>query len=129
LPFDAALLIECGSDIEDGYAAAQRLLALPERPTAIVSINDLLAMGVLRAAADCGLRVPQDLSLVGFDDILMARYLTPRLTTASKDAVRMGREAVQLVLARLQDPARPPQVIKLPTQFVVRESTGPAPGA
>lgn len=128
LPLDDALLIECGSAIEDGYQAAQRLLALPERPTAIVSINDLLAVGVLRAAVDCGLRVPQDLSLVGFDDILMARYLTPRLTTSAKDAVRMGREALRLVLARLQDPTRPPQVVKLPTRFIVRESTGPAPG-
>ena len=129
LPLDPALVVECGPDIEDGYQAAQRLLALAERPTAILAINDLLAIGILRAAADCRLSVPADLSLVGFDDIRIARYLTPRLTTAAKDAVRMGREALRLVLARLQDPARPLEVIKISTRFIVRESTGPAPSA
>lgn len=128
LPLDEALVVECGPSIEDGYRAARRLLELPERPTAILSVNDLLAVGVLRATADCGLRVPDDVSLVGFDDILFARYLTPRLTTAAKDAIRMGKEALRLVLARLQEPAQPPKIVKIPTQFIVRESTGPAPG-
>jgi LacI family transcriptional regulator len=127
LEVDPALIIECGPTIEDGYQAARQLLALPQRPTAILAINDLLALGVLRAAADCNLRVPADFSLVGFDDIRVARYLTPRLTTASKDAVRLGRETVRLVLERLQDPDRPRQILHLPAQFVVRESTGPAP--
>lgn len=128
-PIDSALLIECGPSVEDSYQASQQLLALPDRPTAILAINDLLAIGVLRAAADCGLHVPVDLSLVGFDDILLAKYLTPRLTTGAKDAVRMGREALRLILARLREPARPREVVRIPTAFIVRESTGPAPVA
>lgn len=127
LPETPELIAECGPTIEDGYRAAQQLLALPQRPTAILAINDLLAIGALRAVGDLGLRVPGDLSLVGFDDIPEAKYLVPRLTTASKDAVRMGREAVRLALSRLQEPSQPRQIVEVPAQFVVRESTGPAP--
>ncbi len=128
LPEAPELIVDCGPTIEDGYQAARRLLALAERPTAILAINDLLAVGVLRAAGDLGLHVPVDLSVVGFDDIDAARYLTPRLTTAAKDAVHLGREAVRLALQRIQNPALPRQIVNVPTQFVVRESTGPAPG-
>jgi len=127
LPSDGALIVHCGSSIEDGYQAASQLLRQEARPTAIVAINDLLALGVLRAAADCGLHVPADLSVVGFDDIEMARYLAPRLTTASRDAVRMGREAARLALSRLQDASLPRQMIEIPSQLVIRQSTGPAP--
>ena len=94
--FDPDLIVYCGPTIEEGYQAGLQLLQLATRPTAILAINDLLAIGVLRAAGDLGLRIPADLSLVGFDDIPEARYLVPRLTTVSKDAARMGREAVRL---------------------------------
>ena len=127
LPLDPALIVPCGPAIEDGYQAARQLLALADRPTAVVAINDLLALGVLRAAADCGLSVPADLSVVGFDDIELARYLTPRLTTATRDAVRMGREAARLALARLQDPDAPRRTIHVASELVIRQSTGPAP--
>ena len=129
LPVAPELIVNCGATMEDGYQAAMQLLALPDRPTALLAVNDLLAMGVLRAASDCGLRVPADVSLVGFDDIPGARFLVPRLTTASKDAVHMGREAIRLVLSRLHDPALPRQIVTFPTRFVIRESTGPAPCA
>jgi len=121
------LIINCGPTIEDGYQAAVQLLQLPEPPTAIIAINDLLAIGALRAAADLGLHIPADLSLVSYDDIPEAKYLIPRLTTVSKDAARLGREAVRLVLERIQDPSRPRQRIDVPAQFIIRESTGPAP--
>lgn len=127
LPVDGDLIIRCGAKIEDGYQAALQLLRLPERPTAIVSINDLLAIGAARAIADMGLRIPADVSLVGYDDIFADNYLIPRLTTVSKDAVRMGREAVKLIVERLRDPSRPRQVIEIPARFIIRESTGPAP--
>ncbi len=128
LPVDPALVITCGTAIEDGYRAALQLLKLPERPTALLAINDLLAIGALRAASDLGLRVPADLSVVGYDDIPMASYLTPRLTTSSKDEVRVGREAVKLLLARIREPERPHQRIDVRARFIIRESTGPAPG-
>lgn len=128
LPSEQDLIVSCGPTVEDGYQAAVRLLEMDSRPTAIIAINDLLAIGVLRAAGDLGLRVPANFSLVGFDDIPVARYLVPRLTTASKDAVRLGREAVRLVLGRIENPGRPRQIVAIPAQFVIRDSTGPAPG-
>jgi LacI family transcriptional regulator len=126
LPVDESLIADCGPAIEDGYQAALQLLQLPSRPTALIAINDLLAIGALRAAEDSGLSVPRELSLVGFDDVPMARYLVPRLTTVSKDVIRIGREAVKLLLARIQEPQRAYQKIELPAQLIIRESTGPA---
>jgi LacI family transcriptional regulator len=126
LPLDQELIARCGPTIEDGFQAALQLLRLPVRPTALIAINDLLAVGALRAAGDLGLNVPRDLSLVGYDDIHMAKYLTPRLTTVSKDAVKVGREAVRLLLARIEEPNRPAQKLDMPIRLIIRESTGPA---
>ena len=125
--FAQSLVLECGPTIEDGYRAALDLLRRPDRPTALVAINDLLAIGVLRAAGDLGLRVPQDLSLVGYDDIPLSSYTVPRLTTVSKDALRSGRDAFQLLLERIQNPDRPRQRRVNSARFIIRESTGRAP--
>ncbi|MBN1873613.1 MAG: LacI family DNA-binding transcriptional regulator [Anaerolineae bacterium] len=127
LPVDPELMVTCGATVEDGYQAALQLLRLPARPTALLAINDLLAIGALRAASDLGLRVPADLSLVGYDDIPLSSYLSPRLTTSSKDMIRVGREVVKLLLARIQDPDRSHQRVDVHAQFIIRESTGPAP--
>lgn len=127
LPFDPELVAYCGSMLEDGYQAALRLLKHSPRPTAILAINDLMAIGVLRAAGDMGLSIPRDLSLVSFDDIPVAQYLVPRLTTTSKDAVRLGCEAVRLVLERIQTPNQPRQKVHIPARLIIRESTGLAP--
>ncbi|MCB0168565.1 MAG: LacI family DNA-binding transcriptional regulator [Anaerolineae bacterium] len=127
LPVEQELIARCGPTIEDGYQAALQLLKLPNRPTAIISINDLLAIGALRAAQDLGLDVPADLSLVGYDDIQMAKYLVPRLTTVAKDSIRVGQEAVKQLLARVNNPDLPRQKINVPPQLIKRESTGPAP--
>jgi len=127
LPVDPDLIVECGPTIEDSYHATQKLLELPSRPTALLAINDFLAVGALRAIKDLNLCVPQDISLFGYDDVPLAKYLVPRLSTASKDGEKIGREAIRLLLARLQDPERPCQEIKLPARLILRESTGPAP--
>ena len=127
LPVEEDLIIRCGTTIQDGYLAAEQLLRYPTRPTALIVINDLLAIGVMRAAADLGLKIPQDLSVVGYDDISFSKYMIPRLTTVSKDAVGIGREAVKLVLARIQEPDRPRQTVKLSPQVMIRESTGLVP--
>jgi DNA-binding LacI/PurR family transcriptional regulator len=127
LPFNPALVAYGGPTLEDGYQSALRLLKVSPRPTAIIGINDLMAIGVLRAAGDLGLSVPVDLSLASFDDIPVAQYLVPRLTTATKDAVRLGKEAVRLVLNRIQNPGQPRQKIYVPARLILRESTGPAP--
>ena len=129
IPAEGDLIVECGPAIEDGYQAAMKLLQLPSRPTAILAINDLLAISAARAAADLSLRVPDDLSLVGFDDIPMANYLTPRLTTVTKDARAAGNKAFEVLLARIQNPDLPRQQVHIQARLILRESTGPAPSA
>ena len=126
LPVKDELIIRCGATIQDGYQAAETLLQSSLRPTALIAINDLLAIGGMRAAVDLGLKIPQDLSVVGYDDISFARYMVPRLTTVSKNAVGLGREAVKLLLARIQEPDRPQQTVNVPPRVIIRESTGPA---
>ena len=120
------LIAKCGPTIKDGYQAAMQLLQLHERPTALIAINDLLAIGAMRAAWNLGLNIPADLSLVGFDDIHMAKYLVPPLTTVAKDTVEGGREAVRQLLARIADPDLPRQTVSIPSRVIIRESTGPA---
>jgi len=127
LPIDPNLIIECGPTIEDSYQATQKLLELPSPPTALIALNDFLAVGALRAIKDLNLNVPEDISLFGYDDIPLAKYLVPRLSTASKDGGKIGREATRLLLARLKNPDRPIQEIRLPARLILRESTGPAP--
>lgn len=127
IPIDEDLIMECGPTIEDGYQAAKKLLELPSRPTAIIAINDLLSIGAVRAAADAGLRVPNDLSLVGYDDIPMANYLVPRLTTVTKDAHASGKKAFEILMRRMQNSELPRQKIHTPARLIIRESTGPPP--
>lgn len=126
-PVQEDLIVNCGPGIEDGYQATLQLLSRSDRPTAIIAINDLLAMGVFRAASDLGFQIPMDLSVIGYDDIPAANYLTPRLTTASKDAIRMGREAIHLLLDRIKTPEQPSRIFEIQAKFILRDSTGPAP--
>jgi len=127
LPIDPDLIARTGPTIEDGYHATRQLLELPARPTALLAINDILAIGALRAINDLNLSVPQDVSLVGYDDIPMAKFLVPRLSSVSKDGEKMGREAMRLLLARLKNPDLPRQEIRLPARFINRESIAAAP--
>jgi LacI family transcriptional regulator len=125
--FDDELIVRCGPTTEDGYQAARDLLQRTPPTTAVIAVNDLLAIGVLRAAADLGVRIPRDVSVVGYDDVATSRYLVPRLTTVSRDAQNLGRDAVRLVLARVEDPDRPRQRETRPARLIIRESTGHAP--
>ncbi len=107
---------------ESGRDAAAGLLDRADRPTAIIALSDLLAFGVLDAAAERGLAVPDRLSVVGFDDVPEAALVTPALTTVKQPHLRKGAEAVRLLL---DDDA--PQGIELEVELVVRASTAPAP--
>lgn len=127
LPLDEHLVVRCGGTMEDGYTAAHQLLGMTNRPTAIVVINDLLAIGAIRAAHDLGLQVPQDVSIAGFDNIPISSFITPRLTTVHQDTEAVGQEAVRLLLQRLENPEMPKQMVRLTARLLVRESTGPAP--
>lgn len=126
-PPEQELIATCGPTMEDGFQAAMQLLSLPVRPTALIAINDLLAIGAMRAAWNLGLNIPTDLSLVGFDNIHMAKYLVPPLTTVAKDSVAGGQQAVRMLLARIADPNLPRQRVTVSSRLIIRESTGPAP--
>ncbi|MDQ0894115.1 LacI family DNA-binding transcriptional regulator [Agromyces ramosus] len=115
--------------VSGGRDRAGELLALDAPPTAIFAGSDLQALGALDAARAFGLRVPEDVSIVGYDDIPLARWVTPRLTTVHQPLKRMGEEAARLVI-RLSDeqPATTPRM-DLATSLVVRESTAPPASA
>lgn len=109
-----------------GREAMSRLLALPHRPRAVFAANILMAVGALGAILAAGLRVPEDVALVGFDDTPWAALLRPALTTVAQPAVEMGRTAAELLLQRLEDPSRPTRHVLLGSCLVVRESCGAA---
>lgn len=117
--------MHCSESLEDAYQAAYTLLNAEDRPTALLVINDMLAIAAMRAASDLGLTIPGDLSVAGFDDIPFSSYLSPRLTTVSGKAEDSGRDAVRLILKRFAEPDLPQQVMMTQAQLIVRESTGP----
>jgi LacI family transcriptional regulator len=122
---DPALEVGAEPEIEPGREAAEKLLDLPRPPTAIFAFNDNIAIGAIRAARARGLRVPDDLSIVGFDDVEYATIVTPALTTVRQPLAEMGRTAVSL-LNRLLDRQRFETLhLELATRLVVRESTAP----
>jgi LacI family transcriptional regulator len=125
---DPALELESDFEIQGGMTAAHRLLDLPEPPTAIFAFNDNLAIGVLQAARARGVRVPEDLSVVGFDDVEHATIVTPTLTTVRQPLAEMGRTAVSLLMRLLERQRFETLHVELATRLVVRESTGPPPG-
>lgn len=127
--FDPGLVAPGWNDRDSGLAAGRRLLALPDRPTAIVASNDLEAVGVLGAAREAGLRVPDDLSVVGFDDLPLARHTHPPLTTVHQPLAAMGRRAAEMLIGWVEGAEPVPSRVVLPTRLVVRESSGPPPAA
>ncbi|MGZ8579488.1 MAG: LacI family DNA-binding transcriptional regulator [Actinomycetota bacterium] len=120
LPVDPALIRWGDFHLESGYQHGRALLALDARPTAIFAGSDLQAFGVYQAAHEHGLEVPDQLSVVGFDDLPMARWAWPPLTTIRQPLTEMGAAAARLVLGRSGD-----QRVELATSLVVRQSTVP----
>jgi DNA-binding LacI/PurR family transcriptional regulator len=127
IPVAEENIVYTGINISDGYLAANELLNHRPRPTALLVINDLLAIGAMHAVIDHGLEIPKDISIAGFDDIDIARFLNPSLTTLRVNAREIGITAVRLVLDRLADPERTSVLVTVPYQFIQRASTGPAP--
>lgn len=106
-----------------GYAGMRRALDTSPRPDAVFAANDLMAMGALRALREVGVRVPQDLALLGFDDIPVARLLTPALTTVSQFQEQLGRRAAELLFGRLDgEVAEPGRAEEMPFELMIRES-------
>ncbi|WP_433206447.1 LacI family DNA-binding transcriptional regulator [Dactylosporangium sp. CS-047395] len=112
--------------VEAGRALAAGLLDRPDRPTALVAFNDKMAVGALQAAAERGLRVPEELSIAGFDDIDVSRATHPMLTTVRQPLGEMGRMAVSLLSRMLTGSDVDALHVELATELVVRGSTGPA---
>jgi DNA-binding LacI/PurR family transcriptional regulator len=124
VPVDPTLIIRGNSRPHGGIKAMQQLLSISPRPTAVFCYSDATAVGAMRAARAAGLRIPHDLSVVGFDDIDLAPFLEPPLTTVAQPKRKMGETAVQMVLALLEGDA-PVEDCVLPSRLVVRESTAP----
>jgi LacI family transcriptional regulator len=128
LPIQENLILRGDFHLESGWAAASELLRRPSPPTAIFVCNDLMAIGVIRAAAELARRIPGDLAVVGFDDIELSAYSVPPLTTVLQPTTDMGRRAVQLLMERIGDPDLPHRREIFPTTLIVRASCGGRPG-
>jgi LacI family transcriptional regulator len=125
IQFDRSLVVT-GDFLEaQGYRATQELLSLDPRPTAIFTSADTAAFGAIKAARAAGLRVPRDISIVGFDDIPEASLVMPPLTTVRQPLQEMGATAVRLLRRLMDEPDATPRRTELLTELVVRESSGP----
>jgi DNA-binding LacI/PurR family transcriptional regulator len=112
-----------------GYQAATRLLRMLPRPTAIFACNDLMALGVLLAAREFGLRCPEDISIVGFDNLDFAEFTAPALTTVCQPGYQLGTTAARLLLERIAGLKQPSKKVVLPTELKIRQSVAPPCGA
>ncbi|MCO7255975.1 MULTISPECIES: ribose operon transcriptional repressor RbsR [Dickeya] len=111
-------------EFEAGFRAMQQLLALPERPDAVFTSNDAMAVGVYRALYEAGLSIPDDMAVVGYDDIELARYLSPPLTTIHQPKGELGELAIDTLLHRLEHPDAEHNVLVLTPELIVRSSVG-----
>lgn len=125
IPLDDSLVFEGEGTLASGIKAAGQMLAASRPPTAFFCFNDLTAMGVIRGLQQAGAEVPRDYSVVGFDDLEMASYYCPPLTTVHQPTYRLGQGAINMLLKLIQGESSL-QPEQLPAELVVRESTGPA---
>lgn len=124
---EVAVLEASAFDEQAGYAAAQTLLTEHPRITGVVAGNDLIAVGIIVAAAERGRNCPRDISVVGFNDMLLAGRLQPPLTTIRIPQYDVGRRAAELLMALVAEPARRPETVMISGELVVRGSTAPPP--
>lgn len=125
ISFDEQLLVAGDFSLKSGFEAAAHLLTLAERPTAIFCENDEMAIGAIQCLKKMGLRIPEDISVAGFDDINFAEYSDPPLTTIAQPAEEFGRTAVSLLIDVLQGRVTKAAKVILPFELVMRNSTGP----
>jgi DNA-binding LacI/PurR family transcriptional regulator len=125
IPVEPDLIRTGGFEIEDGIHHGRRLLLRDPRPTAVFAFNDGMALGVYHAAAEAGLRIPGDVSIVGFDDMPGSRWLVPKLTTVRQPLTEMAAAATHLVLALARGDTPIQSRTVLATDLLVRASTGP----
>ena len=128
-PFSTKWLRNESNTYQGGYHAMKQLVGLEERPTAVIAADDVMAIGALKAASDIGIRVPDDISVAGFDDIEIAQYLSPSLTTVRQPIKQLSQKAIELMLDLISGSyvGDPESIIRIPPKFIARESTGPIP--
>ncbi|MGB8984619.1 MAG: LacI family DNA-binding transcriptional regulator [Anaerolineales bacterium] len=125
IPEDPKLIYEGTFFQPEGFAGGSALLDLKDPPTAIFASNDVMAMGVMDAIRERGLRIPEDVSILGFDDIPQAAMVRPALTTVRQPLDEMGRLATQMLIDQLKNPEKEIGRVELPTELIVRDSTYP----
>lgn len=125
IPFDQELIVQIEKPKNDGLSDPFiQLLQKPNRPNAIFAVNDFLAIRLLQAARRCGIRVPHELALVGFDDVTLSAHISPALTTVGQPRVEIGFSTGNLLLNRIEGYDGPYTHTVLPTNLIVRESCG-----
>ena len=123
LPMDPDLVVKAQLTREHGYEAARELLSRPDRPTAVFTANDMQALGVYQAARELGLRIPHDLSVVGFDDVPAVAWMDPPLTTVHQPLAEMATAATELALALGRGEPVSQVGLEIATTLTLREST------
>ena len=126
LTLDESWTEACRYSMAEGYAAAGRILDRTEGLTALFALSDVMAIGAIRCLRDRGLRVPEDISVVGFDGVALGDYCVPRLTTVRQDTRSLVHRAAEILLSRLTEPM-PPVYETIPFTLIPGESAGPSP--
>ncbi|HCE3217358.1 TPA: substrate-binding domain-containing protein [Vibrio parahaemolyticus] len=122
LEFNANWIIESDFECEGGYQAFKKMAERGTLPSSIFVSNDMMAMGVINAANELGIKVPDDFSIIGYDDIHIAKFMSPSLTTIHQPKYRLGQAAVETLVRRLDDKSNEAQVVQLEPTLVVRNS-------
>ncbi|HEV8077525.1 MAG TPA: substrate-binding domain-containing protein, partial [Marinobacter sp.] len=125
IAFDRALIAEGDFTIWSGLNSAQQFCNMEQRPTAVFCMNDEMAIGAMQTIKSHGLKIPEDISVAGFDDISYARYCDPSLTTIAQPAEEIGKLAMDMLLRLIEGEPLAQTEAVLPAEFVIRKSTGP----
>jgi LacI family transcriptional regulator len=123
LSYDENLVLRGDYHAQSGMEITHSILKMNPRPTAIFALNDLMALGALRAAAEAGYSIPGELAVVGYDDLEIARFSNPPLTTIAQPKKEIGTLAVNLLVDRMSQRSRPTSRLVLPPELIVRGST------
>jgi LacI family transcriptional regulator len=124
IPFDPEIVKQGDWQVESGYSATQQLLAARERPTAVFAANDLMALGVSYATQEAGLKVPDDIAIVGYDDRDFAGFVRPALTTVQMPCEKMGHAAAESLLSLIRGEVKAIEPILVRGELIVRQSCG-----
>jgi LacI family transcriptional regulator len=122
VPFHDELVVHGDFRSRGGFDAMNVVLDLDQPPTAVFACNDLMAMGAICAASKRRLRIPEDIAIIGCDDIALAAYTNPSLTTVAVPKHEMGSAAVEMLVARMEDAEKPAEKRILPVELVIRDS-------